>query len=101
VNLISKSFGRRLRQIRRDRGFETARAFADLLVVEENTLTRWERGETEPGFELLLRICQVLHTTPDMLLLGSSQARQPSIEPAKPPQITKSKHARPLHLLKN
>jgi transcriptional regulator with XRE-family HTH domain len=72
VSLISKSFGRRLRQTREKRGFKTARAFADLLAIEENTLTRWERGETEPGFDMLLRICQVLGTTPNELLLGSA-----------------------------
>jgi len=75
--LISKSFGRRLRELRKKRGFPTARAFADLLAIEENTLTRWERGETEPGFEMLLRICQVLGVTPNELLLGSDPVRPP------------------------
>jgi transcriptional regulator with XRE-family HTH domain len=51
---------------------QNSRMFADLLAIEENTLTRWERGETEPGFDMLLRICQVLDTTPNELLLGSA-----------------------------
>ena len=78
-----QSFGRRLRQMRMDRGFKTAREFAEFIAQEENTLTRWERGETEPGFEVLLRICQVLGTTPDELLLGPHRARS-ALKPDRP-----------------
>ena len=70
--------------MRRDRGFKTAREFAELIAQEENTLTRWERGETEPGFEVLLRICQVLGTTPDELLLGPHHRPRSAPKPDRP-----------------
>lgn len=69
-------FGKRLRSLRTLTGYETARAFASQLGVEENALTRWERGETEPDIEMILRICQVLETNPTELLLGKAPARR-------------------------
>jgi transcriptional regulator with XRE-family HTH domain len=40
--------GARYRACRKAAGYETAREFANLLEVEENTLTKWERGESFP-----------------------------------------------------
>ena len=72
--------------MRKDRGYTRARDFAVLIGQEENTLTRWERGETEPSFEVLLRICQVLGTTPDELLIGPHRRSQsaPKSKPDRP-----------------
>lgn len=68
-------FGKRLRALRTIADYKTARAFAAQLGVEENALTRWERGETEPDIEMILRICQILEITPTELLLGKRSAR--------------------------
>jgi transcriptional regulator with XRE-family HTH domain len=57
----------RLRVLRLSNGFDTARAFAQALGVEENRYTRWERAETEPDFTHIMRICQVLKITTDEL----------------------------------
>lgn len=85
MSLTSKLFGRRLRQMRKDRGYTRAREFAELIGTEENTLTRWERGETEPSLEILLRICQVLGTSPNELLLGPHHRPRSAPKP-KPDQ---------------
>lgn len=87
MNLISRSFGRRLRKVCKDR-FRTARALAEAAALEENTLTRWMRGETEPSFEILLRLCHLLGVTPNDLLMPHPPQRQQA-----PIKAKKSQHA--------
>lgn len=71
---FSRAFGKRLRAIRIAEGFESARAFADALGVEPNTLTTWERGSRLPTLETFLRLCQVLpNTDPNRLLVGTAR----------------------------
>jgi transcriptional regulator with XRE-family HTH domain len=53
-------FAERLRQLRKARGYKTARSFALTLGVEQNTYTRYERGEVEPSLMLIDRIWTVL-----------------------------------------
>ena len=38
----------------------TMKEFADKLGVERVSVIRWEKGDTEPKFEILLKICPVL-----------------------------------------
>jgi transcriptional regulator with XRE-family HTH domain len=75
---VRVAVAKRLRELRGLRGFETARAFAQALGVEEDRFTRWERAETEPDFTHIIRICQVLSITTDELFSSS----------ASPPQVT-------------
>lgn len=63
-------FGERLRKARELKGFEYAKEFAGLIGKKEGAYNKYERGESEPDFETLLRICHVLGTTPTFLLLG-------------------------------
>ncbi len=49
-------FARRLRALRLARGFDKAKAFATAIGVQQNTYTRYERGEAEPNIETLQRI---------------------------------------------
>lgn len=53
-------FGDRLRKLRKLRGFRTAKSFAERLGVDQNTYTRYERGEAEPSLDVLERIWRVL-----------------------------------------
>jgi transcriptional regulator with XRE-family HTH domain len=64
-----QAFALRLRQLRKDAGL-TAREMAERLGEKENTYTRWERGEVEPGLGQALRICFVLGISPNRLLNG-------------------------------
>lgn len=67
---FSRAFGKRLRTIRKAEGYKKARQFAEVLGVEENTLTTWERGTRTPKLDMVLRICQVLRKEPNDLLIG-------------------------------
>ena len=70
MSLARRSFAKRLRALRIAAGYENAKDFAAEIGVKEGTYNRYERAETEPNFETLLRICQVLGTDPTFLLLG-------------------------------
>ena len=61
-------FGKRLQAARLAAGFATVRSFAERLGVDEIRYWRYERGETEPHFELLVKLCAVLKVTPNELL---------------------------------
>lgn len=76
-------FGKRLRARRIDAGFETARELAESIGVEENTLTKWERGRAQPKFELLILLCHALDTDPNSLLLGRARQERTKIARAQ------------------
>lgn len=61
-------FAARLKELREQRGFKTARSLARSLDIDENRYTRYERAEVEPDLSLLLRICQTLDVSADDLL---------------------------------
>lgn len=61
-------FAARLKELREQRGFKTARSLARTLDIDENRYTRYERAEVEPDLSLLLRICQTLDVSADDLL---------------------------------
>ena len=50
-----EKFGRRLRKIRKEKKLSLSRAAQDL-HVHLNTLAKWERGESEPCAELLIKL---------------------------------------------
>ena len=63
-----REFAARLRQLRLDKGFRTARSLAKVLSIDENRYTRYERAEVEPDLGLIRRICDTLSVTPNELL---------------------------------
>ena len=68
-----KTFGSKLRQARERKGYKSAQSFAGVLGVEPHTYRHWERGEAEPDFEMLTRICELLAITPNELLPLATQ----------------------------
>ena len=62
-------FAARLVQTRLKRGIPLPRQLAEQLGIDARRYQRFERAETEPDFTLLLRICAILNTTPNDLLL--------------------------------
>jgi transcriptional regulator with XRE-family HTH domain len=54
-------------QLRREEAGISIIEFANLLNVNEETVLDIENGKLTPSKELLFRICDVLHTTPDFL----------------------------------
>jgi transcriptional regulator with XRE-family HTH domain len=82
-----KTFGARLKNAREDKGYESAERFAHLLNMNPHAYRKYERGQSEPNFETLLRMCQLLDITPNDLLeerskissrRRSGQARSPA-----------------------
>lgn len=69
-----KIFAKRLREAR-ERKYQSAQSFAAILGQEPHTYRHWERGDTEPDFESLTRICELLDVTPNDLLPHAAQAR--------------------------
>lgn len=67
-------FARRLKEIRIQKGFSTARSLANSLGIDENRYTRYERAEVEPDLHLIGRMCDVLGVHPNDLLLVSERA---------------------------
>jgi transcriptional regulator with XRE-family HTH domain len=71
-------FAARLRTLRHARGFRTAKSFAEALGIDQNTYTRYERGEAEPNLAMLDRIWQELGLAPNELF-GEGHAPRPGV----------------------
>ncbi len=71
---IMKTFGRRLKSARRAAGFASAQQFAGVLGKEPHTYRHYERGEAEPDFDTLTRMCELLKVSPNDLLPLAAQA---------------------------
>lgn len=65
---IMKSFSKRLRTARKKAGFTSAQKFANFAGLEPHTYRRYERGDAEPNFEALVRICEALGVTANDLI---------------------------------
>ena len=76
MSVVRKLFAKRLRALRTSKGYENAKELSDELGIQSGTYNRWERAETEPNYETLLRICQHLETDPNFLLLGKVPPNQ-------------------------
>lgn len=68
---IMRMFGQKLKAAR-ERKYRSAEQFANKLGLEPHTYRKYERGETEPNFEVLTRICEDLGITPNDLLPAAS-----------------------------
>lgn len=61
-----KIFGKRLREVRKSKKL-TQQEIAELLGVKQNTYSDWENGKTEPSFENLIKLADLLEVTLDWL----------------------------------
>lgn len=82
---IMKTFAARLKAAREKAGFASAQQFAGAIGVEPHTYRKYERGQSEPNFETLARICEVLDVTPNHLLPSLAQKRGGAGDPGVPP----------------
>ena len=74
---IMKTFGERLKAAREIK-YESAEQFAHLLAMGPHTYRKYERGDSEPNYETLTRICGLLGITPnDLLPEASKRSRRP------------------------
>lgn len=65
-NKVSGAKAKNIKTFREEAGIPIIE-FANLLNVDEETVLDIENGKLTPSKELLFRICDVLHTTPDFL----------------------------------
>lgn len=65
-----------LRPIREARGFSIA-TIAELMSVGQNTVSRWETGEREPGIATLQKLCEIYDCTLDELVNGLNPTPRP------------------------
>ncbi|MFV8044920.1 helix-turn-helix domain-containing protein [Streptococcus pluranimalium] len=63
----NKVFGRRLRELRTERGW-TQSFTANLFGVKQGGYTNWENGTREPKIETLIEIAKIFDVTTDYLL---------------------------------
>lgn len=63
-----RTFGQRLKEARESAGYKSAQQFAGVLDLEPHTYRKYERGEAEPNFDVLTRMCELLGITPNHLL---------------------------------
>lgn len=71
---IMDTFAGRLKAARVAKGYPSAAKFAHAIGREEHTYRHYERGEAEPDYETLERICRLLEVTPNDLLPGAVEA---------------------------
>lgn len=64
---IMRTFGQRLKEAREAAGYKSAQQFAGVLSLEPHTYRKYERGEAEPNFDTITRICELLGITPNHL----------------------------------
>jgi transcriptional regulator with XRE-family HTH domain len=65
---IMKTFGKRLRTARENAGYRSAQSFSNVLGMEPHAYRKYERGSSEPNFETLVRICELLRVNTDYLI---------------------------------
>ena len=63
----SKTFGQRLKELRKSRGISQER-LAELLDLSIMTIRRWEWGEHSPRMDEVQSLARALHISPDELL---------------------------------
>ena len=92
---MKKAFGNLLRGLRK-KAFPkmSAAQYAESIGIEPPTYRTYERGEAEPGFENLTRICQSLGITPNDLLPEASGSPRSGLTVPSRPQTPASRTSR-------
>ena len=76
---VLNDFARELRKARLRAGFRSAQGFADKIGLEPHTYRKYERGNTHPPLEVLIRICDNLGITPNDLIPAPTKKRFDSL----------------------
>lgn len=81
-----RTFGKRLKTAREKAGYKSAQSFANVLGLEPPAYRKYERGASEPNFETLVRICELLSVNTDFLLPIKSETVRPARGRSDPPR---------------
>jgi repressor LexA len=69
IEVKPMNFSDRLRNLRKEAGL-SQRALGELCGISKSSINMYERGEREPGFAAVDRLCEILNTDPSYLLGG-------------------------------
>ena len=61
-----KIFGKRLREVRKTKGLKQ-QELADILGISRKSYSYWENGKTEPSFESIVKLADLLDVSLDWL----------------------------------
>lgn len=70
LDIQYQTIGKRIQQRRKELGFKQCQ-LAEQLNLSNNHMSSIETGREKPSLETLLHICEILHVTPDYLLIGN------------------------------
>ena len=70
VDIQYHIIGKRIQQRRKELGLKQYE-LAEQLNISNNHMSSIETGREKPSLETLLHACEILHVTPDYLLLGN------------------------------
>lgn len=60
-------FNENLKTLRKSKGL-TQKELADMVGVDQRTISAWEKGVCEPGFQMLAHLCEIFNETFDSIL---------------------------------
>lgn len=63
-----RTFSQRLKKAREAAGYVSAQSFAGVLGLEPHAYRKYERGQSKPTLETLVRICELLEIDANYLL---------------------------------
>jgi transcriptional regulator with XRE-family HTH domain len=61
------NFAENLKTLRKQKGL-TQKQLADMIAVDQRTISAWEKGICEPSFDLLSKLCEIFDETFDDIL---------------------------------
>ena len=64
---MKETWNKRLKELRKENGL-TQMELAALLQTTDDSIYSWEKGRSQPSFEMLCEICEKLDVTSDYLL---------------------------------
>jgi transcriptional regulator with XRE-family HTH domain len=73
---LMQTFGQRLK-VAREVKYPSAEQFAYALALSPHRYRKYERGESEPNFATMTRICTLLDVTPNDLLPDAAGDKRP------------------------
>ena len=60
-------FAKNLRSLRKSKGL-SQKELADIVGVDQRTVSAWENNVAEPSFDMLAKLCEIFNETYDGLL---------------------------------
>lgn len=78
---IMKTFSTRLKDARKAK-YGSAEMFAAVVGLEPHTYRKYERGQSEPNFDTLMRICELLDIEASYLLPRMRSGHDPGAQAA-------------------